>query len=65
MNLEGIIPLAGGVYGWLLATGKVPANPKDPEKLAAWRRKFGPMLKVAAPLAALYGLLLLVGVFGA
>lgn len=34
MNLEGLIPLAGGVYGWLLATGKVPAKPKDPEKLA-------------------------------
>jgi hypothetical protein len=65
MNLEGIIPLAGGVYGWLLATGKVPANPKDPEQLAEWRRKFGPILKVAAPLAIIYGLLLLVGVFGA
>ena len=34
MDLQGIIPLVGGVYGWLLATGKVPAKPKDPEKMA-------------------------------
>ena len=63
MDLEGIIPLAGGAYGWLLATGKVPANPKDPEKLAQWRRKFGPILKVVSPLVFVYGLLLLAGVF--
>ena len=34
MDLQGIIPLVGGVYGWLLATGKVPAKSKDPEKMA-------------------------------
>lgn len=63
MDVQGLIPLMGGLYGWLLATGKVPAKPKDPEKMAQWRQRFGPVLKVISPLVIVYGLLLLVGVF--
>lgn len=62
MNLEGIIPLAVGVYGWLLVTGKIEAKSKDPGKMAQWRRKWGPTMKVIFPLIAVYGLLLLAGV---
>lgn len=32
MNWSGLIPLIGGVYGYLLAIGYLPKNPKDPEK---------------------------------
>ena len=62
MNLEGLIPLAGGVYGYLLANGTLPKHPKDPEKMAAWRQKFWGILKVLCPLLAVFGALQLVGV---
>ena len=32
MNLEGLIPILGGIYMMLLANGVLPKNPKDPEK---------------------------------
>ena len=37
MNIEGLIPLFGGLYGFLLANGTLPKHPKDPEKMAARR----------------------------
>ena len=40
-NLEGLIPIFGGVYGLLMAKGILPRKPKDPEKMELWRRKFG------------------------
>ena len=33
-NLQGLIPILGGIYGLLLAQGILPRNPKDPEKMA-------------------------------
>ena len=62
MNLEGLIPIAGGVYGWLLANGTLPKHPKDPEKMAAWRRKFGGPLRIICPLLVIFGALQLAGV---
>lgn len=62
MNLEGLIPLASGVYGWLLANGTLPKNPKDPEKMAAWRQKYGKALKIICPLLVVFGVLQLTGV---
>jgi hypothetical protein len=53
---QGIIPLIGGAYGYLLAQGYLPRNPKNPEKMALWRRKFGPTMKILGPLVALFGL---------
>ena len=62
MNLEGLIPLAGGVYGWLFVTGTLPKHPKNPEKMAAWRQKYGTIVKVICPLLVIFGALQLIGV---
>ncbi|HEY7427899.1 MAG TPA: hypothetical protein VH682_26945 [Gemmataceae bacterium] len=62
-NLEGLIPILGGTYGLLLARGVLPRNPKNPEKLALWRRKFGGMMTVLCPLIILFGIAQLFGVF--
>jgi hypothetical protein len=61
-NLEGLIPLAGGIYGYLLAKGTLPRHPKDPDKMALWRRKLGPMMTVLGPLLVVFGVLQLLGV---
>jgi hypothetical protein len=61
VNPEGLIPLLGGLYAFLLACGVVRAT-KDPIKNEAWLRKWGPTLKWLAPLVILFGLLMLAGV---
>ena len=61
-NLQGLIPLLGGIYGYLLANGTLPHKPKDPEKMALWRRKFGPMMKILGPILVVFGILELLGV---
>ena len=61
-NLQGLVPIFGGIYGFLLANGTLPKNPKEPEKMALWRRKFGPMMKIICPLLVVFGLLELTGV---
>lgn len=62
-NLQGLIPILGGIYGLLLAQGLIPRNPKDPERMALWRRKFGGMMTVLCPLIILFGIAQLFGVF--
>ena len=62
-RLEGLIPLLGGVYGLLLARGILPSHPKDPEKGALWRRKFGGMMTVLGPIVILIGIAQLCGLF--
>ena len=59
INLEGLIPILGGIYGLLLAYRVVPKKPKDPEKMELWHRKFGKMMKVLSPILIVFGLLLL------
>ena len=61
-NLEGLIPLLGGIYGYLLANGTLPRKPKDPEKMALWRRKFGRPMKILGPALVIFGILQLLGV---
>ena len=61
VNLEGLIPLLGGLYAYLLARGVVRAR-KDPVKNEVWLHKWGPTLKWMEPLVMLFGLLLLTGV---
>ena len=61
-NLQGLIPLLGGIYGYLLATGRLPRKSKDPEKMALWRRKFGPVMKILGPILIVFGVLELLGV---
>ena len=59
MNLEGLIPLLGGLYAFLLAHGFISAS-KDQIKSAAWRKRYGPVLKWLAPLVMLFGLVQLI-----
>ncbi|MGD2099661.1 MAG: hypothetical protein PVG35_18945 [Desulfobacterales bacterium] len=61
VNPEGLIPLLGGLYAYLLARGFLRAT-KDPVKNDAWLSKWGPALKWLAPPAMLFGLTLLTGV---
>ncbi|KPJ99634.1 MAG: hypothetical protein AMK71_09445 [Nitrospira bacterium SG8_35_4] len=60
VNLEGLIPLLGGLYALLLARGILSAS-KDVSRNEAWRRKWGPKLKWLAPLVMLFGLVQLIG----
>lgn len=60
-NLQGLIPIFAGVYGLLLAKGVLPRNPKDPERMALWRRKFGKMMTILSPLLILSGIAQLLG----
>ena len=62
MNIEGLIPLAGGIYALLLAHGILPKNPKDPEKMEAWRKKYGRFIKALSPIVILFGLVQLFGI---
>ena len=62
-NLQGLIPILGGLYGFLLAQGTLPRNPRDPEKMAQWRERFGPLMKVLCPLVIVHGALQLLGVY--
>jgi hypothetical protein len=64
MNVEGLIPILAGIFGLLLAQGVLPRNPKDPERLALWRRKFGKMMTLLCPLIILFGVALLFGLIG-
>lgn len=59
---NGLIPILGGIYGLLLAYRVVPWNPKHPEKLELWHRKFGKMMKILSPLLIIFGILELLGV---
>ena len=61
-ELQGLIPILGGVYGYLMAIGKIPRNPKEPEKIELWRRKFGPTMRILCPLVVISGILHLTGI---
>ncbi len=62
INLGGLIPIFGGIYGLLIAYRVIPRNPRDPEKMELWHRKFGKMIKVLSPFLIGYGILELFGV---
>ena len=55
MDLGGLISIFGGIYGFLLANGTLPKNPKDPAKQEQWRNKYGKMLKVLSPFLVVFG----------
>ncbi len=64
LDLSGLIPIFGGIYGFLLAVGILPKNPKDPEKTELWRRKFGGLMKILCPFLVIFGFLTLFRVLG-
>jgi len=56
INPGGVILILGGIFAWLVATGRY--NPsKDPVKGEAWRRQWGPKLTILAPIIILFGVL--------
>lgn len=57
LNLSGLIPILGGIYGLLMAHRIVPRNPKHPEKLELWHRKFGRLMKIICPIVIGFGFL--------
>jgi len=60
INPEGLISLLGGVFAWLMATGRY--NPsKDPARWEEWRLRWGPKLKILAPIVIVFGLAQLLG----
>lgn len=61
INLEGAIPILGGLVVWLAATGRYHLS-KDPARGEAWRRQWGPKLKILAPIVILFGVLQFLGI---
>ena len=57
LNLSGLIPIIGGIYGFLMAVGLLPRDSKEPEKMELWRRKFGGIMKILCPLIVVGGFL--------
>jgi hypothetical protein len=62
-KLNGLIPILGGIYGLLLTYRVLPKNPKNPEKMELWHKKFDKMMKVLCPLLILFGIWLIVSSF--
>ena len=56
-QLEGLIPLAGGVGAYLIYFGVIPM--KDQQVV---KRRFGILIQIAAPICIIFGLLRLFGV---
>ena len=57
LDLSGLIPILGGIYGFLMAIGTLPKHPKEPEKMEQWREKFGKPMKIVCPIIILFGIL--------
>jgi hypothetical protein len=62
LRLGGLIPIAGGIYGVLAASGVVRVS-KNPEANELWLRKFGPMMMIISPLIIVFGIAQLFGLF--
>ena len=54
--INGLIPLAFGVYTTLLGYGILPANPGNPTKSSAWRNRWGTQARIGGPVLVLFGL---------
>jgi hypothetical protein len=63
INPEGLIPILGGVFAWLAATGQYKPS-KNPVKWEAWRLVWGPKLKILAPIVIIFGIAQLLGFLG-
>ncbi len=63
INLEGLIPIFGGVYALLMVYNVIPVKPEDKAKMDKWHKKFDPLLKVLAPLLIIFGIAQFFGAF--
>ena len=61
-KIIGIVAIFGGVYGLLIAYRIIPVNPKEPERVELWHRKFGKLMKILSPVIIVFGILMLLGV---
>ena len=59
---SGLFGIIAGIYGLLLAYRVLPRNPKDPEKMELWHRKFGKIMKIVSPCLIVFGILKLLRV---
>lgn len=53
--INGLVPLAFGVYTTLLGYGVVPANPGNPQKSSAWRARHASKAKLGGPILIVFG----------
>ena len=60
INPEGLIPIIGGIFAWLIATGQYSPS-KNRIKFEAWRLVWGPKLKILAPIVIVFGIAQLFG----
>lgn len=56
--INGLIPLAFGVYSTLVGYGIIPANFTDPKKSSAWVARWGQHSRIGGPLLIVLGLYL-------
>jgi len=62
LNLSGLIPIAGGIFGLLAVFGVVSVS-RNPQANEQWLQKYGAIIKIISPLAILVGLAQLFGLF--
>lgn len=61
-NIQGLIPLLGGIFGLMVAFEKTLGNPSNPKKYQQWQEKYSTILKIISPIAIILGLLQLMGI---
>ena len=55
MNIEGFIPLFGGLYVSLMAFGYIAAG-KNPQKNEQWLRQYGKLMRIVGPCLVVFGI---------
>ncbi len=58
--INGLIPLALGIYATLAGLGIIPASFSDPKKASRWVARWGRQARIGGPLLIVLGLILTV-----
>ncbi len=58
--VNGLVPLAFGIYSSLIGYGIIPAHPSNPKKSSQWRARWGTQARIGGPILILVGLFLTV-----
>lgn len=56
LNIEGLIPILGGIFALLAVHGKIVIS-KDPVKIEEWKKTWKPKINWLGPLVIIFGLL--------
>ena len=59
-NLEGLIPIAGGIYGLCIAFGVIEPS-RNPESSRLWRERYGGLMMMLGPCVIGFGIVRLCG----